>query len=293
MHILHTQRFSGYAGVTLSADIGGDPAHPAVILMHGGGQTRHSWGKAARDLVKMGLYVISLDLRGHGESDWATDGDYSIDAYIGDLKSIIASLSGPVALVGASLGGVVALVALGENRDLPVNALILVDVVPHMDHEGVTRIHTFMNANPQGFANLTEAARAVARYLPNQPLRASNEGLRKNLRSGPDGRLYWHWDPKFLAKVQTDRQQGEMIRRMDDAAQHIAAPTLIVRGKVSDVVSKEGVEHLQQLIRHAECVDVEGAGHMVAGDKNDRFNTVVERFLGSAALTGSAGRHPA
>ena len=71
---MRTQRFTGY-GVMLTADVGGDQNHPPVILMHGGGQTRHSSGKAARDLVKMGLYVISLDLRGHGESDWAPDSD--------------------------------------------------------------------------------------------------------------------------------------------------------------------------------------------------------------------------
>ena len=172
---IQTQRFTGYGGVTLTADVGGDPTHPPVILMHGGGQTRHSWGKVARDLGKMGLYVISLDLRGHGESDWAPDGDYSIDAFIGDLKAIIAKLSGRVALVGASRGGVVALVALGEDRELPVSALVLVDVAPHIDKKSVTRIHDFMLANPQGFATLAEASDAVAGYLPNRPRPTSNQ----------------------------------------------------------------------------------------------------------------------
>ncbi|MCX7170746.1 MAG: alpha/beta hydrolase [Proteobacteria bacterium] len=283
---IQTQRFSGYGGVTLTADVGGDPTHPSVILMHGGGQTRHSWGKAARDLVKMGLHVISLDLRGHGESDWAPDGDYSIDAFIGDLKSIIAKLSRKVALVGASRGGVVALIALGENTELPASALILVDVVPHMDKTSVTRIQDFMLANPQGFATLDEASNAVARYLPNRPRPTSKEGLRKNLRTGPNERLYWHWDPKFLSYVKTDTQREEIFRRMDAAAHHITAPTLIVRGKESDLVSREGVEHLRQLIPHAECVDVEDAGHMVVGDKNDKFNAAVERFLGSVTFTG-------
>jgi len=281
---MHTRRLAGYGGVTLTAGVGGDPHHPPVILMHGAGQTRHSWGKAARDLVKMGLYVISLDLRGHGESDWAPDGDYSLDAFVGDLRAIIATLSDPVALVGASLGGVISLLALGENRELSVSALVLVDVVPHMEKSGVDRVQEFMLGNPQGFATLEEAADAVAHYLPNRPRRADNQGLKKNLRAGADGSLYWHWDPQLLADMRTDAQMEEIVRRMDDAARHISAPTLIVRGKASDVVSPEGVAHLCQLIRHAEYVDVENAGHMVAGDKNDQFNAAVERFLGSVAL---------
>lgn len=282
---MHSARFAGHGGMTLAADVGGDPHHPPVILMHGGGQTRHSWGKAARDLVGMGLRVISLDLRGHGESDWSPDGDYELDAFVRDLEAIIATLSVPVALVGASLGGVISLLALGKRPDLPVSALILVDVVPRLERKGVERIHAFMYGKPEGFANLEEAADAVAAYLPNRPRRADNDGLMKNLRARDDGRLYWHWDPKFFTGSPQLGRLEEMVLRMEEAARHIAVPTLIVRGRVSDVVSREGVAHLRELIPHAEYIDVEDAGHMVAGDKNDQFNAAVERFLASLALT--------
>lgn len=282
---IHTQRLAGSGGLSLAADVGGDPTHPPVILMHGGGQTRHSWQMAALRLVRKGYYVISLDLRGHGESDWAPDGNYSIDIFIDDLKSIIATLSAPVTLVGASLGGVIALVALGECRELPVSALVLVDIVPRMQKKGAERIREFMGGNPEGFASIEEAVNAVARYLPNRPRSNNNEGLLKNLRDGMNGRLYWHWDPKFLSKMQNEIEIVDISRRMEDAARHISTPTLIVRGQASDVVSDEGVEHLRQLIRHAQCVSVEDAGHMVAGDKNDKFNAAVEHFLASVALT--------
>lgn len=278
---IHARQFTGYGGVTLCADVGGDPTHPPVILMHGGGQTRHSWGKAARELVRMGLYVISLDLRGHGESDWAPDGNYAMDAFIADLKSVIDTLSAPAALVGASLGGMVSLVAGGENRDLPVSALILVDVVPRLERKGVARITDFMLGNPEGFASLEEAADAVARYLPNRQRPADNQGLKKNLRKRPDGRLYWHWDPKTQSIEGVATQMDKLEQRMEQAARNIAVPTLIVRGKLSDVVSPEGVAHLCQLIPHAVCADVALAGHMVAGDRNDKFNAAVEHFLGS------------
>lgn len=288
----HIQEFTGCGGISLCADVCGNKANPPVILMHGGGQTRHSWGAAARELARMGLYAISLDLRGHGESDWAPDSNYSIDAFVGDLKAVIATLSQPVALVGASLGGAVSLVALGENHELPVSALVLVDVVPRMEREGVDRITDFMRGNPEGFSSLEDAAEAVARYLPNRRRPANNEGLKKNLRLGPNGRLHWHWDPSAHKFDRVDAQMAEMARRMDDAARHIAAPTLVVRGKLSDVVSPKGVDHLRQLIPHAVCVDVALAGHMVAGDRNDRFNSAVEDFLASVLSPDGADQTP-
>lgn len=276
---VHTSRIAGYGGISLVADIGGDPANPPVILMHGGGQTRHSWGYAMRELIRIGYHVISFDLRGHGESDWASQGDYSIDAFVGDLEAVATVLTRPAALVGASLGGVVALIASAKHPQSWASALVLVDVVPRMNREGVDRIHNFMKGNPQGFATIDEAADAVAGYVGHRPRPTQADGLRKNLRAGSDGRLYWHWDPKFQSSLGVDAQLMSISRRMVDAARQISAPTLIVRGKRSDVVSTEGVEHLHQLIPHAQCVDVEDAGHMVAGDRNDVFNAAVELFL--------------
>lgn len=290
---IHTERLRASGDISLAADVGGDPGHPPIILMHGGGQTRHSWRMAAHSLVGAGYRVISLDLRGHGESDWAADGDYAIDAFIGDLKAITATLAAPVTLVGASLGGLVSLLALGESREIPASALILVDIVPRVEKEGVDRIRDFMTGNPEGFATLEEVAAAVARYLPGRGRSTNHEGLRKNLRQGADGRLYWHWDPRLQSQMRDDAQLAEMSRRMDAAALNITVPTLIVRGKDSEVVSAEGVAHLQGLIRHARSVDVEDAGHMVAGDRNDKFNAAVERFLDQVAAAGSDRRLPA
>jgi non-heme chloroperoxidase len=275
--MLHNQNFSGHAGVRLAADTGGDPAAPSVILLHGSGQTRYSWGQAARELVQAGFYVVSLDLRGHGESQWAPDGDYSLDAFVGDLKAVCAALPNTPALVGASLGGTVSMLALGEDPAI-ARAVVLVDIVLKIEKDGVERIRNFMQGNPDGFATLADAADAVAAYLPHRPRPANHDGLKKNLREGPDGRLYWHWDPAF----QLNRRQrgfGDTAARMELAARQIAVPTLLVRGKASEIVSAEGARHLQSLIPHAETVDVDGAGHMVAGDRNDVFNTAVIDFL--------------
>lgn len=273
--------YTGYRGIKLAVDVGGDPDAQGVILLHGGGQTRHSWGKAARDLLAAGYHVLSMDLRGHGNSQWAPDGDYSITAFVGDLKAVAATLKRPPALVGASLGGATSLVLTGESSEdgsPAASALVLVDVVPRMEKHGMERIRNFMNGNPNGFADLEEVAQAVSAYNPTRPRPASNEGLMKNLRQGADGRLYWHWDPAFQAR-RADRGTNGIFERMDAAARRVRVPTLLVRGKASEVVSAEGARHLHNLIPHAESVDVEGAGHMVAGDKNDVFNSAVIGFL--------------
>lgn len=275
---LQTKRFRGFQGIQLTADVGGDPSNPPVILLHGGGQTRYSWGRAAQELVQAGYHVISLDLRGHGDSDWAVHGDYSISAFTEDLHAVISTLEQPPALVGASLGGVASLLCIGESEQSPASALVLIDVVPRMAAEGIKHIGDFMRGNLDGFATLDEAADAVARYLPDRPKRSSPEGLLKNLRLKEDGRYYWHWDPAFQSDDTRGRSQ-DMFERMETAAARVTVPTLLVRGKQSDVVTPEGAQLLLELIPQAEFIDVEGAGHMVAGDKNDVFNRAVEGFL--------------
>lgn len=283
------RRFSGSDGVTLAADVGGDPNRPHVLLMHGGGQTRFSWGRAARELIQTGYHVISLDLRGHGDSDWAENGDYRIDAFVGDLYSILDAVPGPVALVGASLGGIASLVAIGESNRPIANALVLVDVVPRLEETGTQRIRAFMTANPDGFASIQEAADAVTGYRPGRPHRPNPEGLMKNLRLAPNGRYYWHWDPAFVAGPKSIHSSAD-LGRFRRAASRVRVPTLLVHGKLSDVVSAEGVDEFLGLIPGAQVADVHDASHMVAADRNDIFNQAVESFLRRTVMTAGESR---
>ena len=276
-----TTHFTGHGGLKLAADIGG-PVGEVPVLLHGGGQTRHSWRRAVRELVSMGYCVAAPDLRGHGDSAWADDGDYSLDAFAADVRAMAQSFSRPPALVGASLGGVSSLLAVGEHaaQGLPplASALVLVDVVPRMSRDGIARIRGFMDGRPEGFASLDEAADAIAAYLPHRPRPKSLDGLRKNLRQGSDGRWRWHWDPAFHSRRSPANVEA-MAERMEAAARHVRVPTLIVRGRLSELVEKQAVDQLCRLIPQAEAVEVDGAAHMVAGDKNDAFNAAIEDFL--------------
>ena len=270
-------RYAVDDGLSLAADVGGDPSAPAVILSHGGGQTRHSWGTAMRRLLADGYRVINVDARGHGESDWSPTGDYRIERLAADLKAIAATLPAPPALVGASMGGAASLLAAAEPG--LARALILVDVVPRLNPQGAERIIAFMRARPDGFATIDEVADAVAAYYPPRPRPRDPSGLMKNLRRHADGRLHWHWDPAFVANSQVLSEPPRFTEKLYEAARRIAVPTLLVRGMESDIVSEENIAEFRAHTPHLEVCDVHAAGHMVAGDRNDAFNEGVARFL--------------
>lgn len=263
-------------GLRLVADHGGNEKAPAVILLHGGGQTRHSWSRAAERLVEEGLQVISFDARGHGESDWSADGAYQLTDRAADLALITSELKTPYFLVGASLGGATSIVSI--HQGLRPAGLVLVDIVPQPDPRGISRIIAFMQGYPDGFANLDEAAAAVAAYNPQRKVAKDNQGLMKNLRIRSDGRLRWHWDPLIVAD-----HPGTLHHIVQEAAKTLEQlpdlPVLLVRGMASDVVSDESIEAFRQGLPRLELLDVEGAGHMVAGDRNDVFNDGIIAFV--------------
>lgn len=263
----------------LAADVYGHFENPPVILLHGGGQTRHAWGGTAEKLAAAGFYALSLDLRGHGDSRWCSKEDYSLEAYVEDLWAVIQTLDQPPALVGASLGGMVSMALEGEIHPGSSAAVVLVDITPRIERSGVDRIVEFMTANPEGYASLEDAARAIQEYLPHRRAAKSLEGLSKNLRVGEDGRYRWHWDPAFLSQAARRGERPAVPNRLHEAAKNFRVPTLLVRGRMSDIVSEETAQEFLAAVPHAEYVDVKDAAHMVAGDQNDVFSDAVVGFL--------------
>ncbi len=271
-------RFTVDGCLQLVGDAWGDPANPCVVLLHGGGQTRHAWAGTAATLAEAGWYAMAIDQRGHGESDWAPDGNYDRTRYADDVIEIADALPSPPVLVGASLGGIASLMAIHRAPHPIARALVLVDIATRMEPKGLDRIFAFMQAAPEGFANLEEAADAIAAYNPHRPRPSDLRGLEKNLRQGEDGRWRWHWDPRFLEQkipAEPPRQWGAL----DDAARSLDLPTLLVRGRMSDILSEEGARVFLEQVPHAKFADISNAGHMVAGDRNDLFTNAVLDFL--------------
>ncbi|MER5913960.1 alpha/beta hydrolase [Streptomyces sp. NPDC001982] len=271
--------FEGVHGIGLAADRW-EPDDPqgTVLLLHGGGQTRHSWARTARRLAALGWRAITLDARGHGDSEWSPTGVYTLDDMVGDLLRAVGALDEPPVVIGASMGGRTALVTEGEHPG-SVAGLVLVDIAPRLDPAGQARVRAFMHGAPNGFSSLEEVSESVRSYNPRRRLTSGLEGLKKNVRLREDGRWYWHWDPEFLSF--TADPANTSTERMIRAARRITAPALLVRGRHSDMVTAEAAAELVGLIPTARLVEVP-AGHMIAGDDNDVFTREVHEFLNLA-----------
>ncbi|MEV7194551.1 alpha/beta hydrolase [Streptomyces sp. NPDC093510] len=272
------RRFVGHGGGLLAADVWGEASSPPLVLLHGGGQTRHAWDRTGPRLAALGWQVVAPDLRGHGTSAWSADGSYDLDLYAEDIRALVADLGGRPALVGASLGGLGSLLAAGETPGAAIRALVLVDVAHRPDHRGADRIVEFMRRRPDGFADLEEAAAAVSAHLPHRPRADVADRLRHNLRRHGD-RWVWHWDPRLLDSFEGRMDPPGMADRLLDAARHIDVPLLLVRGGVSDVVRADIAEEFRDRVPRARQVDVAGAGHMVVGDRNEHFLDAIVPFL--------------
>jgi len=270
--------YKGFEGVELVADVRGDPADPPVLFLHGGGQTRHAWGATAQLVADRGWRTVALDLRGHGDSQWAPNGDYSFTAFCADAVAVADQLDRPPVLVGASLGGMAAMLAEGTS-DRPVSCgLVLVDITSKVNEEGIQRIGAFMQSGVDGFDTLEDAAAAIAAYTPQRSRTVNPAGLAKVLRQR-DGRWYWHWDPLVINQDRTEVMPERFRPLLEAAMRNITVPTMLVWGLLSDVVTQEGVDELTERIPHATVVEVGGAAHMIAGDRNDAFSDAVVTFL--------------
>lgn len=273
--------FFGARGLKLRASRYGEETAPPVLLLHGGGQTRHAWSDTATALAGSGYCAITLDARGHGDSDWCSEGDYRAQTLAADLNAVIRSLPARPIIVGASMGGLTAMLTLGEDAALDCAALVLVDVAPRLERQGVRRIIEFMRRHQDGFETLEQVRDAIAAYNPHRSPPEDLSGLRKNLRQRDDGRFYWHWDPAFLnhANMPTDNEGMFERARLEKAAGQLKMPVLLIRGYQSDVLSDQGARDLLTLVPHARYVVLDQAGHMVAGDRNSIFTEAVLNFL--------------
>ncbi|MCT7657212.1 alpha/beta fold hydrolase [Mycobacterium deserti] len=276
----HTVTFRGVEDLALAADEWNPDAPadtPAVLMLHGGGQNRFSWKNTGQILADRGYHVVALDSRGHGDSDRAPDANYTVDALCADTLRVLEQIGRPAILIGASMGGMTGMLVAHAAGPEKVTKLVLVDVVPRYEKGGSARIREFMASGMHGFATLDEAADAVAGYLPHRARPRSPEGLKKNLRLRDDGRWYWHWDPAFLTAPMDD--PFVRVEKLERAVIESTIPILLIRGKLSDVVSAEGVKDFLEKVPRAEFVELSEAGHTAAGDDNDAFSEVVVEFV--------------
>lgn len=254
----------------------GDPANPPLVLLHGVGQTCHTWDLFAAAMSPH-FHVMAFDQRGHGDTDWAADKDYSRHSMVEDVGAFTTALGlDRFFLTGMSMGGANSLSFTAKNPDR-VEALVVVDVGPRVENKGVQNIRNFMK-DFREFDSLDEAAAVIHKFNPRRPL----EIIRKytvvyNLKQLPSGKWTWKYDTYFSeghSRINVKQMQEELSQEV----KKIACPTLLVKGAESDVLSLDGARLLQTAIPGSEFALVAGAGHSVMGDNPPGFEAAVREF---------------
>jgi pimeloyl-ACP methyl ester carboxylesterase len=265
---------AGIRGLDLHYLDWGTAGHAPLVCLHGITQTAHSWDEVAPSLART-HHVRALDQRGHGDSGWAPDGDYSIETQSRDVEEFLRTVvGGPAILVALSMGGLNAM-TLATRVPAVVRALVVVDIAPQVERKGVEHIRQFVTANDEldSFEEFVSRAHA---FNPRRSIENIRERLRHNLRRLESGRWTWKYDP---ALRNPGRATGDISTLWDRLAA-IRCPVLIVRGGESDILAPATAARLATLI-HAEVRTVPGAGHSVMGDNPAGFLAAVEPFLAS------------
>jgi pimeloyl-ACP methyl ester carboxylesterase len=252
----------------------GTEGKPPFVLLHGGAQTAHSWDDFAPG-VRTDYHVYALDQRGHGDSDWAPDGDYSRHTQCEDIAAWVATLKlPPFILAGLSMGGINAITCTARYPE-QVRALIVIDVGPEIETRGRENIQNFTRIDElDSFEAFIERAH---HFNPRRSLANLRQRLSHNLKQLPSGKWTWKFDQQRLT---TGIRSGLGPEGLWEDVRKIRCPTLIVRGGESDILSPAAAERLQAAIPNSRLTIVPGAGHSVMGDNPEGFAAVVQEFLG-------------
>jgi esterase len=257
-------------------DWGAAPARP-LVLLHGITGHARTWDHLASAL-QPDFRVIALDQRGHGDSQWAPGGDYSIGAMATDVERLADHLGlDRFLLLGLSMGGHVAIALAGALPER-VERLVIVDIGPDIAPAGLERVRGMIGTAPERFASEDEAREYVRRGNP----RYNEAELRRRVAHGltrlPDGGLAWKYD----TAIREAMRRGLRREVMDlwEPLARITCPTLIVRGFESDILSPEIAKRMLARLLDGRLVEIAEAGHSVPGDQPEAFAAAVRAFLG-------------
>ena len=250
---------------------------PPILFLHGGALTAHTW-----DLCCLALrdefHCIALDQRGHGDTDWAPDADYSIGAQREDIRGFADRLGlDRFVLVGQSMGAINGL-AFAVTHPERLSALVMIDAGPEVRRRGSSRIREFVNggAKPETLEEIIERALAFNPRRDPQILRRS---LMHNLRRQPDGSWSWKYDRSRFQRLDHDTHLAERRRLADNLAK-VTCPALVIRGAESDVFHQDDAERLAKNFPDGRQITIAQAGHTVQGDNPKDLVAALREFLG-------------
>ena len=255
-------------------DWGNERLQP-ILFLHGGALTAHTWDLCCLAL-RNEFHCLALDQRGHGDTDWAPDADYSIAAQREDVRGFVDNLGlDRFVLAGMSMGAINAL-AFAIHYPEKLSQLVIIDAGPEIRRPGSHRIRDFVNggANPESLNAIIERALA---FNPRRDPKILRRSLMHNLRQQTDGNWVWKYDRSRFQQM-GDQHTAER-RGLADGLAKITCPTLVVRGAESDVFHDEDAERLAQRLPDGRWVTIPKAGHTVQGDNPKDLAEALREFL--------------
>ena len=252
----------------------GDSANPTVLMLHGALQQGHSW-----DFISLALsgefHILALDQRGHGDSDRAPEGDYSVEAQQADIDGLVEALGlDRFILIGHSMGGRNAYV-WASRHPKALKALVIVDTGPEIQLRGQDRIRQFREL-PDELDSFEEFAQRVQEYT-GRSREQTLGALKYSIRQRTDGKWTWKYDK--LMRAPGRRDSGWTPEQLWECIGLIDCPTLVVRGSQSDLFLEETMNRMQQVIPDCVTVTIPRAGHLVQGDNPVDFLVAVRDLL--------------
>lgn len=262
-------------------DWGGE-ARPPIVFLHGGCLTARTWDVVCLALRRQ-YRCVALDQRGHGDSDWSPEADYSFDAHAGDIERFVDALAlKRFVLVGQSLGGANSVSYAGRHPER-VAALVLVDVGPSFRKAGGEEIRDFVTAEPRE-SSLEDFIERAIFFNPLRDPRLLRRSLQHNLRRLADGRWTWKYDPRLASRLDV-ADMGVRMHALWDVIRGIACPALVVRGALSKVLLDEDAAEVARTLPDGCWLRIEGAGHNVQGDAPKALAAAIDEFLASGLRT--------
>ncbi|MDP7628844.1 MAG: alpha/beta hydrolase [SAR202 cluster bacterium] len=256
----------------------GDPSKPLILMLHGFAQQAHSWDFVALAFADR-FRIIALDQRGHGDSDWASDGDYTPETQQIDIAAIVQELSlDEFVLMGLSMGGRNSFTYAANNPE-KVKALIIVDAGPENVRAGTQNIRRFVEQDDE-LDSIDAFVDRVVSYNPRRDPIQIRGSIVNNLRELPNGKWTWKYDKILRSPGRMGRAQDpDMTKRLWGYVENLNCPTLVVRGDRSDIIATDTADEMQKRIPNGKLAIIENAGHLVMGDNPSGFEKAVTKFI--------------
>ena len=257
----------------------GDPANPTLVMLHGVSQQAHSW-----DFVSLALspdyHVIALDQRGHGDTDWAADADYSIEAMQADIDGVIDALNlNDFNLMGHSMGGRNSFIWASRHPET-LRSLTIVDTGPETQRRGQDRIREFREL-PNNLDSFQEFAERIKEYTGRTEEQVLG-ALKYSIREMPDGKWAWKWDPETRNRSRAGSDPVWPTERLWECVKAVDCPSLVLRGSRSDIFAEETLAKMGQVMTDCTTETIKDAGHLVQGDNPADFIVAAQGLLSRA-----------